>query len=215
MIVRAAIFDLDGTIIDSEEQWGKAYSKVFKSLGADVNENESHIFGASVEYNLKNQISKHNIKTAKTIEELETQTFIEFQKLISEITLNDGVIPLMENLRESGVPLALATSTNWDRADRILKEFDLANFFEDVTTVEEIVNPKPAPDIYLVAAEKLGVDESDCLVFEDSPSGVTAAKEAGMKVIAIDPTGENKELESADLVIGQFSEATPQAIAEL
>lgn len=216
MKIAAAIFDLDGTIIDSEEAWGKAYSSVLKSLGADVDENNSHIFGESVEFNLKDQISKHNIKTGKTIDELVTLAFVEFQKFIPLVTMEDGAAEFMEGLGEAGTPLALATSANWETTDKILTHFGLTGLFECITTVEEIDNPKPAPDIYLLSAEKLGVDPEDCLVFEDSPAGVAAGKDAGMKVIAINSNDDDREkLTEANLIVEDFSEITPKVIDQL
>ena len=122
----------------------------------------------------------------------------------------------METLQENGTPLALATSTNWETADKVLEQFGLFNFFESITTGEEVLNEKPAPDIFLRTAEKLGVDPSDCLVFEDSPPGVAAAKEAGMKVVAVNNDEEATEkLQDADLIVDSFSEITLKAIDAL
>ena len=87
--------------------------------------------------------------------------------------------------------------------------------FDSVTTGEEVVNQKPAPDIFVRAMEKMNMDPGDCLVFEDSLSGVTAAKEAGIKAVAIDPSGERGELDEANLVVEGFSEITPKVVDQL
>lgn len=209
----AAIFDLDGTIINDEDVWAKSYTSVLQSLGGVVSESNSHVFGASTEQNLKEQISRLGIKTDKSIGELVTMVFLEVQKLIPEMTLKDGVLDFMETLHENGTPLALATSSNWETTDKILEHFGLLPLFENITTVEEVGSPKPAPDIYVLASEKLGVEPADCLVFEDSKAGVTSAKEAGMRVIAVNEDEKVQEtLEEADLVVSGFSEITLKAI---
>jgi HAD superfamily hydrolase (TIGR01509 family) len=208
----AAIFDLDGTIIKSEEEWGMAFIAVLQKLGIKA-DSDPHIPGVSLKSNWQEILVRYKIQTDKTPEELETLTYLEYEKLIPQITLNDGVLEFMDTLKESGLPLSLATSTNWQITDKILERFGLNDFFENITTGEEVINAKPAPDIFLTASEKLGVEPIDCLVFEDSPSGVTAAHDAGMKVIVVLGDGENKgKLDMADLVTGSFSEITLKAI---
>lgn len=209
----AAIFDLDGTIIDSERAWGKAFVNVFKILGVNSDSNHPQTGGVSVNKNWESLISEYDIKTGKSIDELVTLTYVEYEKLIPEITLNEGALEFMDVLKENGTPLALATSTKWETTDKILEQFNLLDVFESVTTGEEVLNPKPAPDIFLIAAEKLGVEPADCLVFEDSAPGVISAKEAGMRVIAVNDDKENqKKLQAADLVVANFSEISLKAI---
>jgi HAD superfamily hydrolase (TIGR01509 family) len=208
----AIIFDLDGTIINSEKQWGLAFLKVLNMLGAKTDE-DHHIRGFSIKSNWQEILTKYKIKPGKTLEELETLTYLEYAKLIPGIELNDGVLDFMDAISESGLPLALATSASWEITDKIINNFKLNDYFESVTTVEEVVNPKPAPDIFLLASEKLGIDPADCLVIEDSLPGITAAHEAGMRVVAINGSDEEaEELDGADLVVQGFSEITLKAI---
>ncbi len=215
MQILAAIFDLDGTIIDSEPAWGKAFINVLSSFGVKANSPHPQMAGVSIKDNWKRLISKYDIKTTKTLDELEVLIYKEYEKLIPEINLRDGVVDFITNLKDTGIEIAIATSTTWEIADKILRNLNIEYLFDDLTTVEEVVNPKPDPEIFIKAADKLSLEPDVCLVFEDSPSGVQAAKDAGMKVIAIDPTGENKGLEEADLVVGEFSEITPKAVDQL
>ncbi|HKB88576.1 MAG TPA: HAD family phosphatase [Patescibacteria group bacterium] len=207
----AVILDLDGTIIESEEEWGKAFITVMQKLGVNV-VSDPHTVGTSIESNWREILLKHSIKTNKTLQELELLSYDEYEKLIPLITLNDGVLEFMDTLKENGTPLGLATSTNWQTADKILKHFGLDDYFESITTGEEAVNQKPAPDIYLIAADKFGIAPEDCLVVEDSLAGVTAAHEAGMKVIAVTQDENIDKLYIADLVVEGFSEITLKAI---
>jgi HAD superfamily hydrolase (TIGR01509 family) len=208
----AIIFDLDGTIINSEKQWGMAFLEVLNKLGVKTDE-DHHVRGLSIKSNWQTILSKYKVKTDKTPEELEMLTYIEYAKLIPEIELNDGVLEFMDVLAESDLSLALATSSNWEITDKIINYFKLNGRFESITTIEEVVSPKPAPDIFLLTAEKLGIDPVDCLVIEDSLPGITAAHEAGMKVIAINSDEEREdELDDADLIVQGFSEINLKAI---
>lgn len=215
MQILAAIFDLDGTIVDSEAAWRKAYSNVLKSFGIETERGFSGDFGISIKDSWEALISKYNIKTSKTLDELEVLTYKEYEKFIPDVNLKDGAVEFITGLKDGGIQTVLATSSNWEVTDKILRNLNIEYLFEDLTTGEEVLSQKPDPEMYIKAAEKLGLEPEVCLVIEDSHAGVIAAKDAGMKVIAIDPTGENKDLEEADLVVGEFSEITPKAVDQL
>lgn len=207
MITRPAaiIFDLDGTLIDSEGVWGKVFVKILNDLGIKADSDHPGEVGASTKNNWKNLIQKYNIKTEKTPEELETLSYIEYNKLIPEVELNDGVLDFLDELKDNGHLIALATLSNWETTDKILNRFDIKDFFDVITTGEEVVIPKPDPEIFNLTADKLGLEREDCLVIEDSEVGVIAAKEAGMKVIAVSDE-ENSKIDMADKVVESFSE---------
>lgn len=215
MKIFAAIFDLDGTIIDSKPVWKRAYESVLISLQVKPESSYPGTFGVSTKDNWKYLISKYNIKTAKTLDELQVLTYIEYEKLIPEVYLREGAVELIMNLKNEGVEIALATSVNWEIADKVLKSLKIEYLFDNVTTGEEVLNPKPDPEIFIKVVDKMNLDPDSCLVFEDSGSGVKAAKEAGIKVIAIDPTGEATDLEEADIVIEKFSDVTSKVIDRL
>lgn len=215
MKISAVIFDLDGTLIDSEPQWSEAFVKVLKQLGKTVAETSPQTQGLSNKSNWNILLSKYNIKTTKSLDELEHLTLLEYSKLIENITLRESGIELIESLKKSAIKVALATSTEWWIVEKIFNQFEMEGLFDSVTTGEEVLNKKPAPDSFLVAADKLGIPEDECLVIEDSLSGVQAAKEAKMKVIAIDETGEKSELEVANVVVEGFSDITPKVLLEL
>src|SRR5258706_6172211 len=215
MNILAAIFDLDGTIIESELAWGKAFVTILATFGVKAETIHPETSGMSVKDNWKNLISKYNIKTAKTSEEIEVLTYLEYQEYIPEINLREGATELIMNLKDSGVEIALATSTNWEIAEKVLKSLNIETLFDSITTGEEVIRAKPDPAIFIKAAEKLNLEPDMCLVFEDSLSGVKAAREAEMNVVAIDETVENAVLDEANLVVGSLSEVKTKVIAEL
>lgn len=215
MKVIAAIFDLDGTIIDSKHVWKAAYENVLTTLGIKPESSYPGTFGVSTLDNWKYLISKYSIKTAKTLNELQVLTYIEYEKLIPEVYLREGAVELIMNLKDGAIVTALATSVNREIADKVLNSLKIEDLFDYVMTGEEVANPKPDPEIFIKMVDKMNLDPDSCLVFEDSGPGVKAAKEAGIKVIAIDPTGEAVDLEEADIVIEKFSDVTPKVIDRL
>lgn len=213
MKLAAVIFDLDGTLVDSEVAWGKAFTHVLEKLGVKVETSHPQRTGISVKPNWHELIEKYNIKTDFSVDELETFTLKEVENHVQDMNLMDGALEFIGDLKDSGYQLGIATSTNWTIVDKVFDSLNLHDIFDSVTTGEEVDNPKPFPDIYLVAAEKLGVEPSDCLVIEDSAPGVTAAVEANMKVIAIsDNDDERGELENANLIVENFSKITPKVL---
>ncbi len=101
------------------------------------------------------------------------------------LPLRPGILEILQLLRDHGVPRAVATSTRQPRASRKLAAAGLLPFFEVVVTSSDVSRPKPAPDIYLLAAQKLGKDPARCLALEDSPAGIRAAVGAGMTAIQV------------------------------
>ncbi len=217
MQVFAVILDFDGTIIDSDSAWKKAFIGVLGNLNVNVPVGAINITGASLKDNWNALISKYNLKIDKTFEELRSLTYNEYKKLIPDIHLIDGACEFIENFKYSGVQIALATNTSWEIVDDITKKLEIEHLFDYITTGDEVLYHKPDPEIYIKAAEKMNLEPDNCMVIENTEVGVRAAKEAGMKVVAILSTEyENSDsLSQADLVVEGFSEITPQAIDQL
>ena len=216
MKLSAVIFDLNGTVVADEDEYGEAFSKVLRRLGVKVNSHYPHQGGIGVEENWRIFREKYNIKTDKTNSELAVETQQEYLKLIPRITLRDGFENLIEGLRSTGIKIALATSNTWNVVERLFDSLGIEKYFDSVTTGEEVGEKKPNPEIFEIASDKLVVSPNECLVIEDSSAGMEAAKFAGMKVIAIArDTLYKKELSKADLVVENLSEITPNAIYDL
>ncbi|MBC8034685.1 MAG: HAD family phosphatase, partial [Chitinophagaceae bacterium] len=113
---------------------------------------------------------------------------------------------LVRMMNSSKIRMGLATSSRKEKMTMVMKETGLLSYFDVIVTGDEVLNGKPAPDIFLKAAERLGVAPPECLVFEDAVSGVRAAKNAGMQCIAITTTHSADVLQEADLIINSFEE---------
>lgn len=216
MTISAVIFDLDGTVLDNEDEYGAAFRKVLRSLGKHVDKKYPHTSGIGIKENWPLLLSKYHIKTKRTMEELARTTQEAYLQMLPHVNVKKGFEEFVRVLKESGIQVALATSNAWWIVDEIKGELNLEGIFDVVTTAEEVAYNKPDPDIFILTAEKLGVERQDCLVIEDSQAGVEAAHRAGMKVVAISRDAEYaKSLKEADLVIRGFRQLTPQSMASL
>lgn len=215
MKISAVLFDLNGTVLEDEDEYGKAFNKVLKSLGLDLKTDIPHEKGIGVKENWLKFIEKYKIQTDRTPEMLARETQENYLNEIDTVSVREDFADFVENLRDGGIQIALATSNTWEQTDKILDIVGLQEVFDIVTTGDEVVFNKPDPDIFTVTADKLGADREECLVIEDSPAGIEAARRAGMKVVGIASEGNFEELSKADLIVEGFSEITPQAIDQL
>jgi len=214
--VSAVIFDLDGTVLDNEDEYGAAFRTILRLLGKKVDKKYPHIGGIGVKENWPRLLAKYKIKTKKTFEELTLETQNEYLKRIGEVTLKKGFEDFVADLKNSGISCALATSNAWWIVDAISEIHPLSHFFDTITTGEEVDFKKPDPDLFLLTAQKLGMESSECLVIEDSNAGIEAAHRAGMKAIGIyRDRNHAEELKEADLLIRNFYEISPASIAAL
>lgn len=216
MTIAAVIFDLNGTVLDDEEEYGRAFNKVLKGLGVESDVKYPQVMGIGVKNNWPLLLKKFGVTTKKSLDLLTKETQDAYVNEVSEISVRPGFEEFAERLKESGVLIALATSNTWEVVDKVLEKVALNNYFDELTTADEVVYTKPDPDIFIMTADKLSVERGECLVIEDAPSGVEAAKRAGMKVIAIASDEKIADsLQDADLVVEGFSEITPKVLSEL
>ncbi len=207
MKLSAVIFDLNGTILDDEDEYGRAFAEVLKSLGVEVESNFPHTRGIGVKENWPIFRVKYKFQSEKTDDQLALETQEAYLKQITNISVRPGFDELLDTLKQNNIHVALATSNTWETTDKILDIIGLTGEFEVVTTREEVILNKPDPQIFTVTADKLGVDREDCLVIEDAGAGVTAAREAGMRVVAlVDEEKITPEIEKADKVVESFSD---------
>lgn len=205
MNLQSVIFDLDGTVVADEDEYGEAFNRVLESLGVERYSSYPHIGGIGVEENWVVFLKKHKIKTRKTSKELALMTQKEYLTLLDDVTLKDGFSEFSDELKKNGIKIALATSNDYSVADEIISKLALEKTFDVVTTAEEVLYKKPDPEIYTITADKLRTEREHCLVIEDSESGIDAALDAGMKVVGIFRNEEHKKtLKKANLLISNY-----------
>jgi len=214
MKISAVIFDLDGTVVADEDEYGEAFRRILKKLGVVVRKKYPHVGGIGVKENWPIFIKKYKIKTDKSLEELTVLTQEEYKKLIPRVTLKEGLLEFINNLKKAGLKVALATSNSWDVVEKLFDHLGIEKYFDSVTTGEEVVFKKPDPDLFLKAAEKMGVEPSECIVFEDSETGIRAAHKAGMIAIGVYRDKiHKKSLKSADFLIANFKKINSSELA--
>src|SRR5437867_559524 len=208
-MLSAIIFDLDSVLADSEPWWNKIDAKLLAEYGVDYH-GEYHREVLGVSYRLAVEFYKTKFGISVPTEELvKRRGEIATEFFANRVGLFPNAKRVLEELRQMKLKLAVATSSVGASARPFLDRHWIAQFFDVIITGDEIERGKPEPDIYMCAAEKLGVVADDCLVIEDSLSGIAAAKAAHMRVAAIpdrrfvDPREYDKE---ADYLLGNSLE---------
>lgn len=209
-MIKAVIFDMDGVIIDSEPFHYKVFKAYTNSkFGLTISDEEYNTFIGATNYHMFSTLKeKYAIEgELSTLIEGYEAKFVEFLLTSKAVRPIHGVDILVKNLHQNNIRLALASSSPQNVIDIVLEMFDMNRFFDVKVSGQDVENSKPAPDIFLRAADLLNLSPEQCLVFEDSKNGILAAKAAGMKCIAFyNPNSGNQDLSRADRVIESFAE---------
>ena len=194
MNFKAVIFDLDGLLMDSEPLWAQADTQILEKRGvAPTEETFRKRLGTGNTRTV--EIYKKDFGLSDSVEDLAREREELFFRLLDQhIPPMEGEKDLAESLTDKGIKLAIATSgPHRERKQRILDALGLTDLVSVFVTGEEVRKPKPDPEIFLTAANRLGIDSKDCLVFEDAPSGIEAAKAAGMMAIGVNADPEMRK----------------------
>jgi HAD superfamily hydrolase (TIGR01509 family) len=203
----AYIFDLDGTLVQSEKLKGKAISEACSYFGKKVSiETYKDIMGESWEVVTSYFFKKAKINPNKN--EFDRVFKKIYEKLIQvELDLSPNVKKILKKLSQNNKKLAIVSSASLWMLEQILQKFDLSKYFDVIITKENVKNHKPNPEAYFLALNKLSLSSSKVLVFEDSFAGIKAAKAAGCDVIAFKHEFNMKhDFSLAKNVISDFSE---------
>jgi HAD superfamily hydrolase (TIGR01509 family) len=200
------VFDLDGTLVDSEPLSKGAWRRVLALHGCDVADAE-----IAVAQGLRFAESYATFARAAPLPPLDV-IWRDYSQLLyasydESLVRFDDAASTARRLQAEGVPLALATSSQRERLERTLAAADLNGLFAVTVAGDEVTCGKPAPDGYLAAARLLGIDPAECVAVEDSQAGIDAAKAAGMSVLAVSRPGLLRPLTGADLLSDEVSVA--------
>ncbi len=205
--IQAVVFDLDGLLIDSEPLQAWAWHEYVARFGAVMTPDVlSRMLGLRAVDAVKIPIEMLDLPVDEATA-LRDRDEIFLAAVPGAIHPHTGARELIDDLRQRGIPLALATSGHRRYVDLALASAGLTGRFDQEVTAELVTRGKPHPDVYLRAAELLNIPAEYCLALEDAPNGVTAAKAAGMRCIAV--PGEHSNLDGvahADAVLESLSE---------
>ncbi len=213
-MIEAVVFDLDGVLLDSEQLWDAAREQLAKEQGGRWHDRaQRDMMGMS-----SREWSRYMHETIGLPEPPDEINREVVERLAAGYRER---LPAIEGAREAVErlaarwPLGLASSSNRELIDLALELLGVSDLFKATVSSEEVAHGKPAPDVYLEAASRLGVDPARAAAIEDSQNGILAAKAAGMRVIAIPnrhfPPGE-EALREADVVLGSLAELTAEAV---
>lgn len=198
-MIKAIIFDFDGVIFDSEILHQKAWEKVFEKFEiAPSADDYLKGIGISDEDFLKQLLKEKKI--FGDINDFLKEKREKLLELSTQAKPIDGIFQLIQQLHTNYM-LAVASNSDKKFVMKLLEINKLVKFFSVILGYQDISKPKPDPEIYIKCARKLGVSNNECVVIEDSPAGIKAAKKAGMKCIALETTLDENNLMQADFVI--------------
>jgi HAD superfamily hydrolase (TIGR01509 family) len=213
-VIDAVVFDLDGVIVDSEHVWDEVRRQLAEERGGRWNDRASRdMMGmSSVEWS---QYMHDVIGLEESPEEINNEVVRRLEAIYRErLPLIPGAVDAVRALAARW-PLGLASSSNRELIDLVLEVSSLDRYFRVTVSSEEVPRGKPAPDVYLAAAQRLEAAPGRCAAVEDSEKGILSGKAAGMRVIAIPnphfpPAAE--ALEEADVVLDSIAELTPEIV---
>jgi HAD superfamily hydrolase (TIGR01509 family) len=213
-VIEAVVFDLDGLLLDSEQVWDDAREQLAKERGGRWHDQaQKDMMGmSSTEWS---RYMHDRIGLPEPPEEINREVVERLEAIYREhLPAIPGAREAVERLAARW-PLGLASSSNRELIDLALELLGVKHLFAATVSSEEVARGKPAPDVYLEAARRLGVDPTHAAAVEDSNNGILAAKAAGMRVLAIPnrhfPPGEDA-LAQADVVLDSLAELTPEAV---
>ncbi len=214
-MIQAVIFDLDGVIVDTAHYHFVAWKRLAKELGIDFNEQDNEqLKGVSRMRSLEIILELGNLRLSQ--EEMDrlaakkNQWFVEYINAMKPNEIFPGVKEMIQKIQADGIKIALASSSK--NADTVLTLLNIKNLFDVIVDGTMITNTKPDPEIFLLAAKKLNISPSQCLVFEDAEAGVEAAVAAGMKCVGV---GSPQQLSKANVIVSKTADFDIQKIKSI
>jgi len=212
---KAAIFDMDGVIVDNHIYHMKSWEVFCQKhlIPFDENDFRARYFG-KINHDIfrelvDSQLSKEQINILGEEKEL---IYREIYK--DYITPVKGLVSFLENLKAAGIKTAVATSAPTSNLDFTVDSLNIRHLFDTIVDATGITNGKPDPEIYLKAAKLLHISPAECIVFEDSISGIKSGQNAGMRVIGLATTHSPDELPKTSLTIKDFNEISIEKITD-
>ncbi len=210
------IFDMDGVIMDNNKYHEKAWKLFCEHHSIELSDEEfhSHVFGRIAKDTLDFIFKKNHSKE-------EIDTYVEEKELtyrknyVSKIKMLTGLDYFLEELKRFNVPMGLASSAPPENIEFAFKYLRIRDYFKFILCASDIINGKPDPEIYIKAIKKLNLNPGECIVFEDSLSGIKAALDAEAQVIGVSTTHKAKEMKDVRLVIDDFTQIDYQKLLSI
>lgn len=212
----AVIFDVDGVLTDSYVPHYKSWERMFGEIGVEFSDAQFRSTFGRTNRDIFAQLYPGETMTAERIKELGDRKEALYREIINEeFTPLPGAAALIDALSVAGFKLGVGSSGPPENVRLTLEKLARSERFDAIVTGADVTHGKPNPEVFLKAAERLGVPPAQCAVIEDAPQGIEAANAAGMTSIAVLGTTTREKLAHATLVVDGHHELTPARIAEL
>ena len=208
-MLKAIIFDMDGVIVNSEPLHHLAYKKMFEEFKLDVSNSLYESFTGQSTYSICEQLCEiFDLKVdANSLVLSKRKHFKIIFENDSSFEMIDGAMNLIKDYFENNLTLVLASSASMTNIERIFKKFDLNKFFKAKISGADLKESKPNPEIFVKAAELAGFKKDECIVIEDSTSGIMASKSAGIYCVGYNSyNSKNQNYDNANLVVSDLNE---------
>ncbi len=205
-IIKGFIFDFDGTIIVSEDVHMRAWEDLSRQTSLKLPHGFLEMSVGMADHQLVRILFEAWHHELSEMEILNKKKNFYMARVPSECHPVPGVVDVIHRLKDKSFPLAIATSSSREEVAPILKNLNLSGHFSDVITVDDVRSPKPDPEIYRLAASKLGLPPKVCMAFEDSRAGVASARAAGCILVTVQTLYDEKTLGPALRSIRDFTD---------
>lgn len=216
-MLEAIIFDMDGVLVDSEYTYFQSKSQILSEAGHEVEDSYHFQFmGTTSDYMWEKM--KQEFSLPLSVAEYIQQMTALRQAMIKRdgIRVIPHVQEFVKGLSQAGLKLAVASSSSLAEIKVNLAEIGLSEYFSEVVSTEEVEHSKPAPDVYLAAAERIGIMPENCLGIEDTKNGTGAVRNAGMVCVGFaNPAFPKQDLAFADRVVSSFSELDADSLTKI
>ncbi|MBY0119180.1 HAD-IA family hydrolase [Paenibacillus sp. FSL R5-0623] len=188
-MIKALVFDFDGTIIDTETAWYIAFRDAYKEHGVDLTlEMYSQCIGTSLKTFNPYEYLITDLNLPIDREAFRESVQLQHAALMNKEVVRPGIQSYLDEARKAGLKLAVASSSKREWVEQHLEQLKLKDYFEVIRTADDVANVKPDPELYNQALEALGVTADEAVAIEDSPNGARAAAAAGMHCVVISNT---------------------------
>jgi beta-phosphoglucomutase family hydrolase len=204
-MIQAFIFDMDGTLIDSTKMDYEAWQRAMREYDAEF-PYEEYIAKLGAK---GSEIARQYLDISdEEIDALISRREEYFKQIVEEkgLSLLPHAEQFLQQLRNAHLKTALATGANQEKLEFIFEKLPLRQYFDAFVTANDVSKGKPDPEVFVQAAAKLGIDPAHCVVMEDATNGLQAAKNGGMRCIALTTTRGAEQLQGADLIVSGYAE---------
>ncbi len=209
------IFDMDGVLADTGPIHFESWVKMANEIGVEfTREFFEDTFGQQSVI-ITRKLLRDEVDDKEVVKRANLKEFYYREMVKDKLKSLPGAIGLIKTLKDERFKLAVGSSGPPENVELLLNTLKIKKYFDVIITAAEVSRSKPEPDVFLIAAENINVKPENCIVIEDAPVGIEAAKRAGMKSIAITTTHDEKELLIADLIVKDLSFVSIKDIIKL